>query len=406
MIQDYFIFAVKIIRKRKLRSWLTVVGIVIAVATIFILLSLSLGLQEAVNEQFRTIGIDKFFIQPRGQLGAPGTGGAVQLTTDDVETIKKVSGIKGVTFMTAGNAKIEFNNRARYYIVAGIPLDDEKSYQTLVEAAGWKIDEGELLKKGDKDEIVIGSLYKKGNLFGRNIVLGNKISINNKDFRVKGILKSVGNPGDDQNIFMSYEVFKEFFNSSKRVDAIYVQIKPGEDLDNVASETKKQLMKSRDVTEKTIDFSILTPEELLATFGTILNILTAFLGGVAAISLLVGGIGIANTMYTSVLERTKEIGTMKAIGARNSDILLIFVIEAGLLGIIGGIIGVGLGIGVSKLIEYIVAVQLNTSILKASLSPWLIIGCLFFAFVVGAVSGFFPARQASKLNPTEALRYE
>ena len=143
MIQDYFIFAVKIIRKRKLRSWLTVVGIVIAVATIFILLSLSLGLQEAVNEQFRTIGIDKFFIQPRGQLGAPGTGGAVQLTTDDVETIKKVSGIKGVTFMTAGNAKIEFNNRARYYIVAGIPLDDEKSYQTLVEAAGWKIDEGE-----------------------------------------------------------------------------------------------------------------------------------------------------------------------------------------------------------------------------------------------------------------------
>src|SRR3989344_5556512 len=290
MIQDYFIFAVKIIRKRKLRSWLTVVGIVIAVATIFILLSLSLGLQEAVNEQFRTIGIDKFFIQPRGQLGAPGTGGAVQLTTDDVETIKKVSGIKGVTFMTAGNAKIEFNNRARYYIVAGIPLDDEKSYQTLVEAAGWKIDEGELLKKGDKDEIVIGSLYKKGNLFGRNIVLGNKISINNKDFRVKGILKSVGNPGDDQNIFMSYEVFKEFFNSSKRVDAIYVQIKPGEDLDNVASETKKQLMKSRDVTEKTIDFSILTPEDLLATFGTILNILTAFLGGVAAISLLVGGI--------------------------------------------------------------------------------------------------------------------
>src|SRR3989344_4780435 len=397
MIQDYFIFAVKIIRKRKLRSWLTVVGIVIAVATIFILLSLSLGLQEAVNEQFRTIGIDKFFIQPRGQLGAPGTGGAVQLTTDDVETIKKVSGIKGVTFMTAGNAKIEFNNRARYYIVAGIPLDDEKSYQTLVEAAGWKIDEGELLKKGDKDEIVIGSLYKKGNLFGRNIVLGNKISINNKDFRVKGILKSVGNPGDDQNIFMSYEVFKEFFNSSKRVDAIYVQIKPGEDLDNVASETKKQLMKSRDVTEKTIDFSILTPEELLATFGTILNILTAFLGGVAAISLLVGGIGIANTMYTSVLERTKEIGTMKAIGARNSDILLIFVIESGILGIIGGIIGVGLGIGVSKLIEYIVAVQLNTSILKASLSPWLIIGCLFFAFVVGAVSGFFPARQASKL---------
>lgn len=404
MIQDYFKFAVKNMRKRKLRAWLTMLGILIAVATIFILISLSLGLQNAVNEQFNQLGADKFFIQAKGQLGAPGTGGAVQLTLDDVEVVKKVAGIKGVTFMTAGNAKIEFNNKARYFIVAGIPLDDVQAYETLVEAAGWKIDDGKLLEKGN-NEIVIGSLYKEP-LFGKPVSVGNKITINGRDFKVQGILKSVGNPSDDQNILMSYDIFKEFFNSGERVDMIYVQIQPGQNIKVIAERVERDLIKSRDVTEKTIDFTILTPEELLGTFSIILNIITAFLAGIASISLVVGAIGIANTMYTSVLERTKEIGTMKAIGARNNDILLIFLIESGLLGVIGGVIGVALGMGVSKVVEKIAQQALGSNLLQVSFSPYLILGCLAFSFIVGSLAGLLPARQASKLNPVDALRYE
>jgi putative ABC transport system permease protein len=160
------------------------------------------------------------------------------------------------------------------------------------------------------------------------------------------------------------------------------------------------------VTDKTIDFTILTPEELLATFGIILNIITAFLAGIAAISLLVGSIGIANTMYTSVLERTKEIGTMKAIGARNSDIMLIFLIEAGLLGAIGGVMGILLGMGISKLIEFIVLNILGSNLLKVQFNIYLIVGSFAFSFLIGAFSGLFPARQASRLNPVDALRYE
>ena len=160
------------------------------------------------------------------------------------------------------------------------------------------------------------------------------------------------------------------------------------------------------VTEKTQDFDILTPEELLGSVQDILNIITAFLAGVAAISLIVGGIGIANTMYTSVLERTSEIGVMKAIGAQNKDILMIFLIESGLLGFVGALIGVVLGYGVSKGIEYIAINQLNTNLLQAAAPFYLILGCLAFGFIIGSVSGLTPARKAAKTNVVDALRYE
>jgi len=194
--------------------------------------------------------------------------------------------------------------------------------------------------------------------------------------------------------------------SGNRADTIIVQIQQGYDLKEVASKTEKKLLDFRDQTEKTQDFSVITPEEFLQTFGNILNIILVFLLGVAGISLVVGGIGITNTMYTAVLERYREIGVMKAVGARNSDILKIFMIESGLLGLVGGIIGVVLGMGMSLMIEYIALTQLRTNILQAVFPPYLIIGCLTFAFLIGAFSGAFPAWRASKIKPVEALRYE
>jgi len=138
----------------------------------------------------------------------------------------------------------------------------------------------------------------------------------------------------------------------------------------------------------------------------VLDIVQAVLVGIAAISLLVGGIGIMNTMYTSVVERTKEIGIMKAIGARNEDILYIFLFEAGLLGLVGGLIGVIIGFGLSKGAEYIATISLGTNLLQASVDIWLVLGALLFSFVVGIASGVLPAYQASKLKPVDALRYE
>ena len=204
---------------------------------------------------------------------------------------------------------------------------------------------------------------------------------------------------------MYYEDFQKISNSTS-IQEIIVQINPGEDIKEVADRTEKKLMNFRDVTEKTKDFTILTPEELLASFASILSIVTGFLLGVAAISLLVGAIGITNTMYTSVLERTKEIGVMKAVGAKNSDILTIFLIESGLLGLTGGVIGVLLGMGIGKLIEYIAVHYIETTLLRVVFPTYLILGCLAFAFLVGAISGTWPAYRASKIRPVDALRYE
>ena len=402
MIQDYFNLAIRNLMKKRLRSSLTIIGIFISIATIFVLISLSIGLDGAVKEQFRQLGSDKFFIMPRGQAGPPGAGGAVQLTLSDVNVIEKINGVKDVSYDTIGNAKVVFNNEIRYLLIVGIPL---KKSDVFMETGFYKIDDGRFLKNGDVGKVMVGSRFKNI-LYKKSVKEGNKLFINGKEFEVVGILQTIGNSQDDSLIFMGLEDFKELFNSGERVDQIIVQIKSGEDINVVAENTRRKLINFRGVTEKTRDFEIQTPEELLKSFGIVLNIITTFLLGVAAISLLVGAVGIANTMYTSVLERTKEIGTMKAIGAKNSDILWIFVIESGLLGLIGGIIGVIFGMIIGKIIEYIAVVQLGTTLLKVSFPWYLIAGCLLFAFLSGAVSGLLPAKQASKLKPADTLRYE
>jgi len=404
MIQEYFALAIKNLRERGLRSWLTMLGIFISIATIFMLISLSLGLQGAVEEQFRTLGTDKIFVQPAtGFLGPPRSFGGTILTKDDVEILSKIRGIKDYSYFVAGNAKVEFGNKIRYTMIWGI---DPEQMSVYTEVSSVNIEDGRMLKKGDKNSIILGNHFKTKNLLGKPINPGNKLKINNEDFKVRGVLKLIGNPDDDRTILMDLDSFRELFDIPEKVDFIMVQTEEGWDINEIANRIEKVLRKSRGVTKDNQDFSLLTPEELLESFQTILQIITAFLGGVAAISLLVGAIGIANTMYTSVLERTKEIGVMKAIGARNSDIKWIFLIESGLLGLVGGIIGVGLGYGIGKLIEFIAVTQLDTTLLQIATPWWLIAGCLFFGFLIGAVSGTLPAIQASKLNVVDALRYE
>ncbi len=406
MIADYFNLALKNLRRKKLRSWLTITGVLVSIAIIFFLISLSLGLQNAINEQFRMLGSDKFFIMAKGQLGAPGTGGAVQLTEKDAGIVEKVSGVKTATYFVVGNAKIEFNDKTKYFMVVGIPMDKTDAFKVIAETANLKADDGRLISEKDFGKVMIGYDYKYGNIFGKPAKAGDSININGKDFKVVGILSRIGNPSDDKNIYMVLDDFKSLFNSGDRVDEIFVQVQNENELKQVADRVKQKLMKFRNVKEKTIDFTILTPEELLASVGTILNIITAFLVGIAGISLIVGSVGIANTMYTSVLERTREIGTMKAVGARNSDILLIFIIESGMLGLVGGVIGITLGFITGKIVEYIVVNYFNTNLLQVASPFYLFAGCLAFAFLAGVVSGILPALQASKLKPVDALRYE
>jgi putative ABC transport system permease protein len=402
MISDYFNLAMRNLGKRKLRTWLTMMGIFISIATIFMLVSLSLGLQGAVKEQFEQLGTDKFFVQPAtGFLGPPGSIEHVLLTEEDAKTMEKVAGVKDVLRTIAGNAKVEFNDKTRYMVVWGMSTKTN----LFVETGNYDIEEGDFIKEGDT-KLNLGNLHKTGNLWGKPVRVGNKLTINGQEIKVKGIWELIGNPDDDQMIIMDEGAFRELFDIPKRVDWMVVQVEEGADVNEVAERVELKLRKARGVTEKTQDFSILTPEELLSSFQDILNIITAFLAGIAAISLIVGGIGIANTMYTSILERTREIGVMKAIGAQNKDVLMIFLIESGMLGLVGAIIGVCLGFGISKFIEYLARTSLNTTLLQAAAPAYLILGCLGFGFVIGALSGILPAIQASKTKVVDALRYE
>jgi len=404
MISEYFKLAVKNLKKRKLRSWLTMIGIFASIATIFILISLSLGLQGAVEEQFKQLGSDKFFIQPKtGFLGPPGSVGGTILANVDVNVVQKVSGIKDYSYFAAGNAKVEKGKTERYMLVWGVPPEHMDVY---VELGNFKIEEGRNLKTGDSKSVVLGNYFKTKNLLGKSISSGDIITINGEDFKVRGIMKRVGNPDDDSAILMDMDSYRILFDVPERVDMIILQVNDGENILDIANKVEKKLRSFRGLTEKTQDFDIFTPDAILESFKSILNIITYFLAGIAAISLLVGAIGIANTMYTSILERTKEIGVMKAIGAKNSDILWIFLIESGLLGLSGSIVGVLIGMGVGKIIEYIAINYIDTNLLRVAFPSWLIVGCLAFGFGIGIISGALPAYQASKTNVVDALRYE
>lgn len=401
--QQYFRIALRNLKRKRLRSWLTMIGIFISIATIFILVALSLGLDASIQEQFKKLGTDKFFIDPKGQLAGPGTGGAVTFTEKDIRTIEKVSGVKEVSYWVLGSAKLEFNRQTRFANIAGIPLDRPNLWE---ETGFIEAEFGRTLDKGDSGKVDIGSQYLHNNVFDRPVRVGDKLTIQGKDFRVKSNLVTLGNPTDDKIIYMELDDFRETFPDNNRIDQITIQVNEGADLNRVAEAVKKKLDDARDVDDDNRDYRISTPEELLETIGTVLNIITGFLLGVAAISLLVGGIGITNTMYTSVLERRKEIGILKSVGAQNKDILSIFAFEAGLLGLVGGVIGVVIGIIFSKGLEFIAVNLLAASILQVSIPAYLIIGVLVFSFLVGVFSGLWPSWQATKVTPVEALRYE
>lgn len=403
MIQDYFKLAYRSAKHRKLRSWLTMLGIFIGIAAVVALISLSQGLQTAVSQQFVKLGSDKLIVQAAGSgFGPPGTAVSIPLTTKDKETIEKVPGVELVVGRMIRIVQLEFDKEVKYSYAASIP-DDSKESNLIIESNNYIIEEGRLLQKGDKYQVLIGHSFSD-DFFDHKINLRNKILIQGQEFKVAGILKKSGNPQQDSTFVVPEDALREILSVPEDYDLLVAKVQSGESMAIVTENIKKDLRNLRDVDKGKEDFTVQTPESLIATLNSILMIIEAVLVGIAAISLLVGGIGIMNTMYTAVLERTKEIGIMKAIGATNKEIMLLFLIESGLLGLIGGIIGVLLGFSISKSVELIAFQIYESPLIQADFNFWLLFGSLMFAFLVGSFSGWFPARQAAKLNPIDALR--
>ena len=409
MIKDYFKVATGNLFHRKTRSWLTMIGIFIGIAAVVALISLGQGMKEAIGNVFLNIGSDKLAVMAKSGLqfaGPPGSSAASNLTTHDADIIKRVKGVDEVGARLIKPAKLEFGNEVKFYFAASMP-DDDEGRKLITEFNRYETDEGRLLKKGDRLKAFIGNSVANKGVFRKKIELGNKLKINDAEFEVIGILKKTGNPQQNRVVIIPEDALREVLQIDKnKVDVIAVKVQKGVDINKVAADIEQAMRRDRNLDIGKEDFQVQTPQQILSTLNDILTIVEIVLIGIAAISLLVGGIGIANTMYTAVIERTKEIGVMKSIGAQNRDILFIFVIESGMLGLVGGAIGIALGIAMSKLVEYLAFQFLGTSLIKAFFPWYLIAGALLFSFLVGTVSGFFPARQAANLKPVDAIRYE
>jgi putative ABC transport system permease protein len=404
MIAEYFKIAMKSIMQRKLRSLLTLIGIFIGIAAVVSLISIGQGLQAVVEEEFMALGANKILVQPAGSsFGAVETRSA--LTKDDVEVIERVSGVARVGYSTYTVALMEWgSDDFQLGFVASIPSGDSGVViKDLMRTE--RVALGSELRENEKRRVFLGYNYGFSKRHDTLLSPGRKILVNDVEFEVVGIKESDGNEPDNNIVYMNEHDFNDLFDLDK-VDIIVVEVLPGRVPSDVVPDIEDALRRHRDVRLGQEDFEVETFENVLASFLVLLNVVQVIIIGIASISLFVGAVGITNTMYTAVIERTNEIGIMKAIGARNSDIQNMFLIESGLLGFVGGVLGVSIGYGISKIIEIIVANAIGADYLKPLFPPWLIIGSLIFAFVLGSISGWFPAKQAAKMNPVDALATE
>lgn len=404
MFADYFKFSLKTFRSRKLRTSLTILGIFIGIAAVVSLISLSQGMQSAIDDQFLKLGTNRITITPGGGLGGPESSGLVadKLTDHDVQVVQKVKGVDHAIGVLLKTAKVEYDGKSRFTAIFASKTDP-KSVRFIEKIDFFALQKGKYPKEIERYKAVIGPDMGLS-LFDQDIKIGEKITVEDRKFEIVGITKKSGNPLHDTKIAIPLDTAREIFDAPDELSMIFVETSEGFDTTEVAEDIEKALRRDHKVKEDEEDFSVQTSEQLINNAKDLLGIVQVFLIGISLISLIVGGVGIMNTMYTSVLERTKEIGIMKAIGARNSDIKMIFLIESGTLGIIGGVIGVIAGYAIGKTAE-LIAISYGVTILRVDYSAELIIGALLFSFLIGAISGTFPAIEASRKNPVDSLSY-
>ncbi len=408
MIPEFFSLALRSFSHKPTRTLLTLIGIFIGIAAVVSLFSLGKGLENAISGQFQALGNDKIFITPGSGFGAVsgfGSAGGSKLLQRDLDEITRVGGVKRAAGMAFKSASASFSGEAKESFILGIPTDEDGKaiFQSL---SSFQVAEGRRPHESEKNAMVVGYLVAHGpdSYFKKPVGLGERVKVGGVDFKVVGIIERIGSRTDDTQMYIPLKTAQEVFGA-KDFMIIYAQVDAGAAISRVAEDIKQKLRSLRGLKKGNEDFSVQTPEQLLGSFSTILSVVQAIVLAIASISLFVGGIGIMNTMYTAVLERTREIGIMKAIGARNRYIAALFVIEAGLLGTVGGAIGAAIGIGLSLAAEF-AANQAGVYLLKIIISPELVFGAIAFSFAVGVLSGVLPALQAAKLSPVEALRYE
>lgn len=408
-ISDSFRTAIVGLKTNKSRTALTILGIVIGITAIIIVMGVGAGAENLILDQMQGFGANTITIQAGREAAGPSA--FMEMMTDslkerDVETLKKIPGVTRVSPGVFDMGTISYGSKTKRTTIYG-------SSSLVLEILDMKVGQGIFFDQYHIDQnakvVIIGSELKD-DLFGFSEALGEKIKIKNNSFEVIGVMDKKGSMMGmnlDDMAMVPYSTAQKYLLGIDHFnDGITVQVEDEDMVPEIAAEIEYRLRDLHGITDPDKDdFHVMTQEEAMDSISMITSILTALLGSVAAISLVVGGIGIMNIMLVSVTERTREIGLRKAVGATTRDILVQFVLESVILTVIGGILGILFG----ALFSYLAALILSSSVAEGwrfAMPISAVLLGLGVSATVGLVFGLYPAKQASKKSPIEALRYE
>lgn len=403
MYKESFLMAWASLIANKMRSILTMLGIIIGVAAVIALVSIGNGVKQDIQNSISSLGSNLLMVMP-GAPRTPGVrpsqGSMKSLKVSDYQAISKLDGVKAASPYTANSYVTIYQSKNWTTTVSGV----SSNFQDV---NNWTMAEGRFISSKNVENrervAVVGQTVVK-NLFAGEDPAGKEIRVKNIPFRVIGVLNSKGNGtmGNDQDdvIFIPYTTAMERVEGVDYLRMVYVVASDDNGIDRLQSDIENLLRVRHSIKDTNLDdFNIQNMKSIMETMEQTTGTLTLFLGAVAAISLVVGGIGIMNIMLVSVTERTREIGIRKALGATYFVIVTQFLIEAVVISLMGGLIGIALGIGASKLIGLASGMSTVISVPTIVLS-------FAFSMAIGLVFGIYPARKAAKLNPIDALHYE
>ena len=413
-ILDIFMLSLSHVRKSKMRSWLTIIGIVIGVAAVVAIISIGQGMQESVAARLGSLGADQITVTPGysrasggGFEGGRGGGSAnINLTDKDVNAIKQVPGVLYVNGMVSGRSDMIMGTETTPVSITGV---DTASWRSIVTT---QLESGRYLQPGDSNVVVIGYSLAYGT-FLQPITLNRPVTIGGKSFKVVGIFVQSGGGfggGTDNAVYMPADYARGVITtnvSRNQFTSIIVKVSDPTVADKIATDIVNKLMPERHVNQRTRDFTVTAFATIQQQITSVVQTISLFLAAIAAVSLLVGAVGIANTMFMSVMERTRQIGLLKALGATDSEVMKLFLLESGLFGFVGGVIGIIVGILISVIISAVGVRAIGPGgTMNAVVTPQLLVFALAFSIFVGIISGIVPARNAAKMNPVDALRFE